>query len=200
MSTSSVSILRFARATRWPVAVAVGLLVLGFGVALLRAHARHAAAQQTHQHVLTVAQKIAELRAAETVTTLERRPHAGLLEEITSTLAEAGVMSSALQSVTPEAESLAGTHAGVQYMHQRASVQLSELTLADLGRWLHVWRERSNGWIVASIELVPTKPPANLKPNDVPKVRASMTLEAVYVANALSIFSPNADPTMSRDR
>ncbi len=200
MSAGSVSMLRFACAARWLAAIAVGLAVLWFAAALMRAQARHTAAQQTHQHVLTVAQKIAELRAAETVATLERRPHAGLLEEIASTLAEAGVTSSALQSVTPEAESPAGTHAGVQYMHQRASVQISELSLADLGRWLHMWQERSNGWTVASIELVPTKPPANLKPHDVPKVRASMTLEAVYIANAPSIVSPNADPAMSPDR
>lgn len=200
MSTSSVAMLEFARAARWLVATAVGLLVLWFAVALLRAEARHAAARQTHQHVLTVALKIAELRAAEAVTTLERHPHAGLLDEITSTLAEAGVTSSVLQSVTPEAESPAGTHAGVQHMHQRASVQLSELSLADLGRWLHMWQERRNGWTVASIELLPTKPPANLKPHDVPKVRASMTLEAVYIANAPSIVSPNAHPAMSPDR
>jgi hypothetical protein len=180
----------------WPALAVASIMLLTSWFAYARAAGKHANATLSHHQVLNTATEIASLRASQEVTTLGRRPESGLVDVVSSTLATAGVASTALQSLSPEPESPAANLAGVQYMRQRARVQLGELGLIDLGRWLSAWRESSNGWTVAAIDVIPSKPPSNLRPGDQPRLRATIVLEAVYVANppGSSVEVPN-DPS-----
>lgn len=108
-----------------------------------------------------------------------RRPEPGLIEQLRSALADAGLPREALTSLQPGAESAAGDprDAG-RYVRQTAVATLQPVRLADLGRVLDAWRRRDTGWNPDSIQLAPVRLD---DPHDAdPALRVIITLGALY--------------------
>lgn len=105
----------------------------------------------------------------------------GLAPRITTTLSVAGVPKSALQSLSPEAESPSHLGQGVQLFRKRATFTLVGVTLPNLGRFLDAWRHAEPAWTITSLDLAPASGPAPPQGGDLP-LRVIITIDSIRIS------------------
>lgn len=170
--------------------LAFAALAAAFGLAawawtgFSRARVRSASALALRSDVLDDARRLDALRRRSGAVSLGQRPEPGLIEQLRSALAEAGVPRESLASLQPGSEvgvPASGLHAapGARYLRQTAVASLQPLRLHELGDFLDVWRRRVNGWNVDAIQLAPLRTDDRSDP--FPPLRVTLTLGAVYL-------------------
>lgn len=122
-------------------------------------------------------QELIELRARAAETILPEKPVGGLAPRVSAALARAGLASSVLQVLSPEAENpLQGSRA----IRQRATVTLVNLSLPQLGLFLSTWRTSEPDWVISGIDLSPLQGGRHdAIGTDLP-LRAVLTLEGFF--------------------
>ncbi len=152
-------------------ALAVAILVFTSARAA-RAHARRAESKQALTTVEAQARELVRLRGSARDSSLSARPEGGLAGKVARALASSGLLGSALQSLSPEAES---TDKGL--VRQHATLTLSGPTLPQVGKFLDAWRTAEPEWIISGLDLSPAG--TGTPGADVP-LRAVVTMDAVF--------------------
>jgi len=104
-------------------------------------------------------------------------PSTGLASQISKALAHCGIPASTLQSLSPESQSASGTGC----IRKRATLNLTGLTLPQVGAFLAAWRGAD--YTVSSIELSPlerTPQASAASPGADLPLRAVITLEGLF--------------------
>ncbi len=120
------------------------------------------------------------------ITALRAKPHASppmersgpLAQRVGEALAEAGLPSETLTQLAAESAGASSRHPSVEPVRRRATLTLSGLTLADLGRYLGLWREREPAWIVTGVEITPEHARDAAPGSDLP-IRAVVRMETI---------------------
>lgn len=170
----------FRIAGLWTIVVAA--CFFGLGLAGSRAaHARHRAyaARGVFRQVSLDLHELAELKAR-----LDPRLAAPgaqpLSNRLSAAAAQAGLPSSCITSVSPEAQSSVAAGNGARVLQRRASVTLGALTLPQFGRLLDRWRQTNADWPITSIDINPASGPPPATGGDLP-LSISLTLESVAI-------------------
>jgi hypothetical protein len=126
--------------------------LLGF-TARSALRARSAAGEARFQLITVTrqARELVQLRHDSKERALPVRPAGGLAGKVAAALARAGLPASALQGLSPEAETLTSAHC----FRERATVTLTGITLPQVGGFLDAWRTGEPEWTVSSIDLSP---------------------------------------------
>lgn len=125
------------------------------------------------------AEVLASLRSPLPVEGVVEESQGTLAERVARALANAGLPSSALASLSPESQLGPGNVGNAK--RRLATLTLASITLPELGRFLDAWRRREPGWTVAAIDLVPeARGQASLPTpgGDLP-IRAVLTIESI---------------------
>lgn len=161
--------------------------VLFAGRSAAASHARADVATRSLEAIQSQARELAALQAA--ARSAPSRPSAGsgLASRMAAALSSARLPASALSGVSPEPAGTVSSGA----KRQRASINLSGLTLPQVGALLAAWRTAEPGWTVTRIDLSPLNQPqggqgAANTGGDLP-LRISLGLEALEP-------SPGANP------
>lgn len=163
------------------VAVAVGLAVTGRGYAV--AKGRAGVALVRHGMVVRQVEELERTRLAAEDWRLRERPASGLAANLGQTLAACGIPPQALVNVAPQPETpVDGPFGGTALRRQRATFMLTPVTLPQLGAFLESWRTREPYWTVASIDVSPEANQGGLAAGGDLPLRASLTVDAVYLA------------------
>jgi hypothetical protein len=143
----------------WTLAIALSAMVL---IPAAWAWAGAARAERTQSQRLTsISQKvqtIAELRSGLPDWTLTPKAASTLAPQVSSALAAAGLPASAMSCLSADSGGNQVTDnrsSSVQARSRRATLQLTGLTLPQLGKFLQVWREREPAWVVSQIDVAP---------------------------------------------
>lgn len=142
------------------VAFAIFCGVLLQGLRLRAATAAAASAEASARSLRLDVTTVERLRLGRETLALHPRPAADVVTEVQGVLAEAGIPSRHFESLVPEGdERVAGSEAALR--RQGVRLTLSELPLADLGRFLDRLRTSAPLWTATSIELIrgPSAPP-----------------------------------------
>src|SRR5262245_23990503 len=147
---------------RLVILIAAGLAVAAMGLSARSAiQSRHTAmlAVARFEAVSHDAQEFVSLRRATAQIASGKRPPPGIAGQISDALAEAGVSTSALAQLTPEADTpfAADTAGGASARRQSARLTLEPVTLPELGRFLQARRVRHPEWTTSSIQLSPVR-------------------------------------------
>jgi hypothetical protein len=164
------------------------LLVPACGLFLLAMCSRATTAGQkaasARAELLQVATNLQELSRL----TEEVDPHLAiartqpLSNRLSAAAAQAGLPSSCISAVSPEAESIRKSESGARILTRRASVTLGSLTLPQLGKLLDTWRKAEVDWIVTAIDINPAAVPPPSAGGDLP-LAITLTLESVGIAD-----------------
>lgn len=156
----------------WMLSVVV-LIVTGSHAA--RAHSQRNSSRSALALVTENARELVRLRQASPDHAFNQRPSSGVAARVSQVLSTSGLAPTALQSVSPEAES---SEHGV--LRQRATLTLVNLTLPQLGKFLVLWRTDEPGWIVSGLDVSPSG--SGTPGADLP-LRAVITIEATFRAH-----------------
>ncbi|HYE02315.1 MAG TPA: hypothetical protein VD963_03665, partial [Phycisphaerales bacterium] len=104
-------------------------------------------------------------------------PIAGLAQRVTSALAATGIDPATLGSLAPEARA-AGRAGSAEFVRHQATLNLTGVTLPQVGLFLAAWREREPDWTVVSIDLRPLPTAAAPPGGDLP-LQAVLRLESI---------------------
>jgi hypothetical protein len=165
------------------VAAALGIMVAAWG-RYTRAHGDARAALALHAAVRNETRELNELRRRAGVVSLGQRPEPGLIEQVRSTLADAGVAREALASLQPGAELEAPASrpldpVGPRYLRQTAVASIQPIRMPELGVFLDAWRRRGNGWNIDSIQIAPVR--ADDRTDPAPPLRVTLGLGSLYL-------------------
>jgi hypothetical protein len=147
-------------------------------------------------HLASIESKVAEaerLRSLPVAAALEKRPEPGIVGQLTTSLAAAGLPSSLMTSFNPGSDApyvLPSNSMGNSkvtspngtYRKQEARLTLEPVTLPELGRFLKSCKEQHPEWACAAIEVVPVPQSSTASSDTVPRLRASIGIQAVYLA------------------
>jgi hypothetical protein len=103
-----------------------------------------------------------------------------LTPRVTAALEQAGLASTALASLSPEAESQVASQPGLRVFRRRAALTLNGVTLPQIGKFLSVWRIAEPAWTPTTIDVSPAggRPPET--GGDLP-LRTVITIETIAV-------------------
>lgn len=138
--------------------------------------------------------EVARLRALPVAAALEKRPEPGIVGHVTTSLAAAGLPSALMTSFNPGSDApyvMAQAASGDpskstptgHYRKQEARLTLEPISLPELGRFLKSWKEMHPEWTCAAIEVVPAGQSPTASSDAVPRLRASIGIQAVYLAH-----------------
>lgn len=139
------------------------------GTRAARDHGRKQLAQAALVTVRQQAEEVVRWRASAQDTAPP--PRDGLAGTISQELSRAGLNTSAMQSLSPEAQT--SDHGLIR---QHATLTLVGLTLPQLGKFLGTWRT-NQPWVVSGIDLSPT---GSASPGADLPLRAVLTLDGVF--------------------
>lgn len=163
------------QALLWSLTFAILVLT---GVRASHAHARRVLSRLILNTTEAQARELVQRRSLARESSLPSLPppssraEGGLAGKVARALADAGLPASALQSLSPEAES---TDKGV--VRQHATLTLSGPSLPQVGRFMDAWRTAEPQWIISGLDLSPAGTAA--PGADVP-LRTVITLDAVF--------------------
>jgi len=170
------------RVLLWIVVAGSAILCAWSGQHYIHARSDAAVALRQLAVVSADAREIASMRAAAPAEARRKRPTPGLATRIADVVSKAGLPQSALQNLSPETESAAGT-SGLR--KQAARITLDGLTLPELGRFLQEWRVAEPVWTMATIDIPPTAAKIAAKPGQATDrpLRAVLGIETVFADN-----------------
>jgi hypothetical protein len=154
------------------------------------AHARHRAlaAMDEFRQVSRDLQELAELitRLGPRLAAASTQP---LSNRLSAAAAQAGLPSSCVSSVSPEAQSSATAGNGARVVQRRAAVTLGSLTLPQFGKLLEQWRNANTDWVITAIDINPASTPPPAAGGDLP-LSIGLTLESVAIAETTAGARP----------
>lgn len=159
------------------------------GVRASHAHARRDDSRHALTDVEDHARELVRLRSTAGAPPLPPRSEGGLAGKVARAMASSGLTASALQSLSPEAQS-----ADQGRVRQHATLTLSGPTLPQVGKFLDAWRTAEPEWIISGLDLSPAGTAA--PGADVP-LRAVVTMDAIFRGSPE--FSPPV-PRLPGDR
>lgn len=167
------------RALAWITCIGLSTAMLFItGTRAARAHSAASAARQDLTTITTQAEELVRLRAAKL--DFPDRPEGGLAGKVSAAMTRAGLPNTALQSLSPEAQSAISSNSVTPLTRQRATLTLHNLSLPQIGRFLDAWRTTEPDWTVSSIDLTPiTSKDAAALGTDLP-LRAVITIEGLF--------------------
>ena len=127
-------------------------------------------------------QEVLDLRAAQQVVGIQQRPTQDVIAQVNSVLADVGIPSNQLRSLTPESNGLvnqSGDAPGPKLKRQLLRLNLENVSVGELGGFLDQWRTVQSMWTVSRIELthVRDQNPANSR------FDVNLLISAVYLAD-----------------
>lgn len=166
----------------WLVVLAMStcvLVIAGTRAAAARSQAH--AARRELVHVSHQATELARLR--QTTRDFPDRPEGGLAGKVAAAMSRAGLSSSTLQTLSPEAQSAVTGDGGARLVRQRATLTLSGPSLPQIGGFLEAWRIAEPNWVVSNIDLSQIVATTGHAPaalgTDVP-LRAVISIEGLF--------------------
>jgi hypothetical protein len=168
------------------IAASAGVLIVG-GSRAARAHAESAESRRELISVTHQASELARLRRGGR--DFPNRPEGGLAAKVASAMSRAGLASSILQSLSPEAQSAISGEAGARIFRQRATLTLAGLSLPQVGKLLDAWRTAEPDWLVSSIDLTP------ITSKDSPSIGTDLPLRAVIAIEGVFKEPPRKEPS-----
>jgi hypothetical protein len=141
----------------------------------------HAALIQTARDART----IVELRSQSQTIETRQRPAQDVIAQVNAVLADLGITSAHLQSLTPEADAAIGQGTGggpTNLRQQSLRLTLQALSPQQIGQFLQQWHAAQKIWHAARLELIHNRqqPDGNL-------YDATIVMTAWYVADAPSV-------------
>ncbi len=141
--------------------IALSTLMLTISSARHRtANAELASARAALQQTTRDAQSIIDLRSRSQTVETRQRPAQDVIAQVNAALAEVGIPSSHLRSLTPEAETSAapssesGRSNRPSLLKQSVRLTLAGLTPQQIGAFLVHWRSAQHIWITDRLEIV----------------------------------------------
>jgi hypothetical protein len=118
------------------------------------AQAQLQAAQSALQRLSREAQEVLELRGREQRVELRQRPQQDVIAQVNAVLAEVGIPSRNLRSLSPESDSqVASAATTTKLKRQSLRLVLENLSLQEIGGFLIKWRSSQQIWTTTRIEL-----------------------------------------------
>ena len=165
------SILRFA-----PAFIVVALVCASLGLAARRSAAQRElqAAEMNTNRINADLARISELRAMRQTAAEAKRPDQDVIARVNTALAQAGIAPSSLGGLQPE---LDAALPGGLHRRQSVRISLSQLTMQQLGSFLHHWSIAQPLWVPERIDLVHSREAAEQD-----AYACTIVLSAVYVS------------------
>jgi hypothetical protein len=173
--------MRAAILALWMVASLASMAAIGSaGARALHAREVAFAASQTLELVSRLASDIASLKSGTAALPRISTGGPAMGTRIADVLAAAGLQSTTLSNVSPEADTrLQLPDSSQRFVRSRVTLSLNEITLPSLGLFLDAWRRTEPDWVPASIDVTPTSPKQGFPGGDLP-LNVIISLEAVF--------------------
>ncbi len=140
---------------------------------------------------------IHELESQRSPTIFDGEPAAGLSGQVTDALAAAGLPPASLVTFHADADQVADGEARI--LRRSARLSLSNLTLAQFGRFLSIWRSRRPEWLPISLTLSPQAMDSKETGREYRTVQAPLTIQLTIECRYLPKPRPAPVPTPTSD-
>ena len=128
-------------------------------------------------------QSVLDLRATQQVIGIQQRPTQDVIAQVNATMAECGLPSNRLKSLTAESDALMSQIGDVSTLplrRQSLRLALENMSMKEMGDFLGQWRDSQQIWAVARIELT------HVRDQDQMNARfdINVLISAIYLADA----------------
>ena len=181
------------------IVAALSALMITLCASRLRtASAEVASARRALEQTTRDAQSIIELRHRSQTIETRQRPTQDIIAQVNAALAEVGIPSSHLRSLTPEAETSAaqagesGLSSRLPLLKQSVRVTLAGLSPQQIGAFLVHWRSAQHIWIADRLEIVRDR---SSRSEEEERSLAGNRYETTIVMTALYVPGPSSIET-----
>ena len=181
------------------IVAALSALMITLCASRLRtASAEVASARWAMEQTTRDAQSIVDLRNRSQTVETRQRPAQDIIAQVNAALAEVGIPSSHLRSLTPEAETSAaqagesGLSSRLPLLKQSVRVTLAGLSPQQIGAFLVHWRSAQHIWIADRLEIVRDR---SSRSEEEERSLAGNRYETTIVMTALYVPGPSSIET-----
>ncbi len=190
--------------TRWSMIGMLGVMVLCVTVVAVTAsrvattRSQAASTQLALDQVVRDAQEVIDLRGKQQRVELRERPPQDVIAQVNAVLAEVGIPSKAMRSLTPESDSAmvsGNTPGDAKLKRQSVRLVLENLSIQEIGAFLLKWRSTQSIWTTTRIELAHVQGDGHrsMSESDSGKSSGGGGYDATLIISALYVDSPGAD-------
>jgi len=147
-------------------------------------------ARGSRVQVSAAVSRIQEQISQRSTTILDGEPSPGLSGQVTDSLAAAGLPPTSLVTFQADVDQTAESESRI--LHRSARLTLSNITLAQFGRFLSIWRSRRPEWVPIAITISPQPLDSKESGREYRTVQAPLTVQLTIECRFLP--KPAAQP------